>query len=204
MKQLLFSRVDSPTQGARTNAYVLEERCRMAAPALLRELIRGGRKLRKPSLPLLDCLINGGVVRSTTRSKEMAAMQRRLREVTTDGALRRTIGSVVRGCREEKLDDGFRWLRRFNEAARSLEDLAATGAATPRRAEPPPRYTVGSILYHKTYGKCAVYGWEATSAELKEATNSDYDADIVDNRAYFSGIDQRPKPRSDHVAGDMA
>ena len=118
-------------------------------------------------------------------------MQRRLRDAES---IRRTVADVVRESSPEKLDDGFRWLRRFHDAARALERIEATGGASPRTLEGAPRHVVGRILFHRQYGKCVTYGWENTSGRLREATRADLDADVVDNRKY-----RRPRrnlPRS--------
>ena len=168
----------------------------MAAPLLLRSLIRSGRSFA--AAPPLRDLLAGGIVRETSRSRQMATMQRRLQDaIDAEGTLRRTVAAAVRGRAnadsdaDVALDEGFGWLRRFNEAVAALRDLRDTGALEPRRARPDVvRFGVGMVLYHRVHGRCCVYGWEADSRRLREATRADLEErDIVDNRAVFSGLD---------------
>lgn len=169
-----------------------------AAPALLRALVRSARELA--AAPSLKQLIDGGVVRVTSRSRQVASLQKRLVDAIADeGTPRRTVAAAVRGyashARLESshgsaaLDEGFRWLRRFNEAVGALAELEETGGTEPRRQRPDVRYSVGKVLYHRVHGACCVYGWEASSKRLSEATHGDLAGDIVDNRRFFNGLD---------------
>lgn len=167
-----------------------------AAPILLRTLVRSARELA--AAPSLKLLIDGGVVRQTPRSRQLASLQTRLVEAEERGGPRRVVAAAVRGFASrsaeegfeaDALDEGFRWLRRLNEASLQLSELGETGAAEPRRRRPDVRYGVGKILFHKNHGSCCVYGWEASSASLSEASRDDLDGDIVDNRRFFNGLD---------------
>ena len=152
---------------------------------LFRSLLRVQSRLR--TQPLLWEAIYNGVVRRTSNSQRLAALQVEAIQLV-DLRQRFDEGS------SEELDAAFSALRTLGNLLGSLQELESDGAYQPMQRSAQVRYVIGQRLHHERLGACVPYGWDPScraveppnAAALERAGGA---AGVVDNRKVYVGMD---------------